>query len=714
MSRPRAVEGSSTASKPDFEALLKRISSMMVDVPADQVDPRIDETLAMLGAHMGVDRAFVDEFSKDRKSFRVTHMWTAEGIPAEDWIWDVNLVEQVPWYAARMLSGEHLVFESLEELPAEAGPATAYARETGIQSSAIVPLSIGGDVIGNLGFDCIRSPRSWSSELVRRLGLAADLVASALARREAQIELQRRLDFEGFVSRLSATFINLAGSEVDGRIEAGLRALGEFLVVGRASLLRFESQPRRLRVTHMWRSEGIPRDREVDGRSVEGRFPWLVEELTSNRSVSIETLESFPPEARAEREYCEREGIQSTLLVPVALEGEPAAAVALDAMRAPATWPSELVRRLRLVGEIFVNALARKDADDRVQMSLRSIEELKDRLRTENVYLREEIAGAQAFDEIVGDSPALTAVLNRIRHVASTDATVLITGETGVGKELVARAVHNQSRRKARALVKVNCGALPASLVESELFGHEKGAFTGATSKRVGRFELADGATILLDEVSELPLELQTRLLRVLQEGQFEPVGSSKTRRVDVRVIAASNRDLEMAVDAGLFRSDLYYRLNVFPIHVPPLRDRRSDIPLLVWHFIAKHRRRLGRVINSVPDSVMESLMAYGWPGNVRELENTIERAIIVTAGTELSLDAAGQGRGEIQVGAVPTPQAADETIDELQRAHIQRVLADADWKIKGRGNAAERLGLSPSLLRHRMKKLRIERPAKG
>ncbi len=444
------------------------------------------------------------------------------------------------------------------------------------------------------------------------------------------------------------------------------------------------------------------------------QFPWLTEELESFRTIRIDRLDDFPEEAPSERAYCERAGIRSTLLVPVGLAGHTVAAIALDALRASVRWPEGVPRRLRLVGEIFANALARKAADDQLRSALDEIGELKDRLEAENVYLREEIRDVHAFDEIVGDSPQMAAVMSRVRQVAHTDATVLITGETGVGKELVARAIHAQSRRHARPLVKVNCGALPATLVESELFGHEKGAFTGATSKRIGRFELADGGTIFLDEISELAPELQTRLLRVLQEGQFEPVGSSRTKTVDVRVIAASNRDLEAAIREQSFRADLYYRLSVFPIHVPPLRARAGDIPLLVWHAITKHRRKHGKRIESVPDHVMRALTRYDWPGNVRELENTIERAMIVSSGSELSLDRFEVGQLRFREHRAVWSEPADDTLDELQRTHILRVLAEANWKIKGEGNAAERLGISPSLLRHRMKKLGIERPAQA
>jgi transcriptional regulator with GAF, ATPase, and Fis domain len=285
------------------------------------------------------------------------------------------------------------------------------------------------------------------------------------------------------------------------------------------------------------------------------------------------------------------------------------------------------------------------------------------------------------------------------------NASVLLLGETGTGKELFARALHDRSRRRARTLVRVNCAALPPTLVESELFGHEKGAFTGAVSMRQGRFELADGGTILLDEIGDLSQEMQAKLLRVLQEGEFERVGSSRTRRVDVRVIAATHRDLEADVASGRFRADLYYRLSVFPIVLPALRERREDIPDLVWFFIHRHQRELGRRITRVPIAVMQALQQQAWPGNVRELENVIERAMILSQGDTLQLDQTF-GRRPLQSGDAAAPP--DERVDTMLRAHIESVLARCGGRISGANNAAERLGLHPNTLRFRMKKLGI------
>jgi PAS domain S-box-containing protein len=339
-------------------------------------------------------------------------------------------------------------------------------------------------------------------------------------------------------------------------------------------------------------------------------------------------------------------------------------------------------------------------------------EQERNRLRQQNVYLQEEIKSEYNFEEIIGGSGAMRSVLGKVAQVAQTDSTVLILGETGTGKELVARAVHNASKRKDRPLIKLNCSALPTGLVESELFGHEKGAFTGATEKRIGRFELADGGTIFLDEVGELPPEMQVKLLRVLQEREFERVGGGATIRVDVRVIAATNRDLEQAVAAGKFRQDLFYRLNVFPVRLPPLRERVEDIPLLVHYFVGRYAAKIGRAITRVSPEAMQHLATYAWPGNVRELENVIERAVILSSGPELGI--APEALPASPAGpAADDGRAADpEALREVERQHIVTVLKRTGWRVDGPQGAARVLNMHPSTLRSRMQKLGIRRSA--
>jgi formate hydrogenlyase transcriptional activator len=338
---------------------------------------------------------------------------------------------------------------------------------------------------------------------------------------------------------------------------------------------------------------------------------------------------------------------------------------------------------------------------------------LRDRLAAENVYLQEEIAQEHNFHEIIGRSAALREVLSRVEVVAPTPATVLVLGETGTGKELVARAIHDRSTRRERPLVKVNCAAITAGLVESELFGHVKGAFTGAGGERVGRFELADGGTIFLDEIGELPLDTQAKLLRVLQEREFEPVGSSETRKVDVRLIAATNRDLARAVEEGRFRSDLYFRLNVVPITVPPLRERREDVPLLLLAFADRYARELGKRIERISPETLRRASAYAWPGNVRELSNFVERAVVLAGGPVLEIEPELMPEPTPE-RAVPEPRASAQeaaTLDGALRRHLEGVLAETGWVIDGPHGAARLLGLRPSTLRSRLQKLGIRRP---
>jgi len=338
-------------------------------------------------------------------------------------------------------------------------------------------------------------------------------------------------------------------------------------------------------------------------------------------------------------------------------------------------------------------------------LAFQEIAELKDKLTAEKVYLEDEIRTEYNFEEIIGQSAALKRVLHQVETVAPTDSAVLICGETGTGKELVARAIHELSGRRGRTFVKLNCAAIPTGLLESELFGHERGAFTGAITQRIGRFELADGGTLFLDEVGDIPLELQPKLLRVLQEQEFERLGSTRTKRVDVRVVAATNRNLEEMVAAGTFRNDLYYRLNVFPIVLPPLRDRREDIPPLVRYFVQKFARRMSKPVETIPADTMAALSAYGWPGNVRELENAIERAVILTTGPALRVAAS-----EFRERTV-APSVGATTLEAAEREAILRALQESNWVLGGPQGAATRLGLKRTTLQSRLQKLGIDRP---
>jgi formate hydrogenlyase transcriptional activator len=415
---------------------------------------------------------------------------------------------------------------------------------------------------------------------------------------------------------------------------------------------------------------------------------------------------AYPGEAEA---YAD--GVRSFAIVPLLVRGRCLGTLAVASTRADQYAEADVAFLQEVAGQV---ALAIEN-----MTAYEQIAALTARLQRENTYLQEEIHDEHDFARMVGSSDALLALLRRVETVAPTDATVLVTGETGTGKELIARALHHQSARRARPLVKVNCSAISAGLVESEFFGHVKGAFTGALERRLGRFQLADGGTIFLDEVGDLPPETQVKLLRVLQEREFEPVGSSQTVRVDVRVIAATNRDLRAAVEAGRFRADLFYRLNVVPIEVPPLRRRRSDIPQLAMFFLARYARKFGQRVTTVAPETLERLATYDWPGNVRELQNVIERAVVLTPGTVLELDGdllrpAGPEprRFTPETSTAPGPDAGlAATLEEVERAHIAAALQRSGGVIEGPRGAAGQLRMHPNTLRSRMEKLGLRRP---
>ena len=516
--------------------------------------------------------------------------------------------------------------------------------------------------------------------------------------------LEQELEaFERLAADISTRFTYLPVDELPREIEATLRHVVEGLEVDRTTVFELAEGGGAIEAVHFWGRPGVPPMRRPDVDTMQ----WYLGRLRRGDIVRFEDIEDeLPAEATVERAYARQTGMKSNLSIPVSIGGRLVCALAIGTFTRRRAWPEPLVERVRLIAQIIAGALQRRRHELALRESLAEIKRLNRRLQAENAYLQEEIKSSHDFDDIVGDSEPLRLALTRVQQVAPTGSTVLLLGESGTGKELFARAIHARSPRRQRTLVRVNCAALPGSLIESELFGHEKGAFTGAIATRPGRFELADGATIFLDEIGDLPIELQGRLLRVLQEGEFERVGSSRTRRVDVRVIAATNHDLEAAVKDGRFRADLYYRLSVFPIVLPPLRDRPEDIPQLVWHFISAKQNQLGRHIAKVPAAVMDALQRHPWPGNIRELHNVVEQAMIRSVGDVLLLDEGFGGRRREPRELQSSPLLAD-----VERLHIEAVLAECGWRINGPGNAAERLGLHPNTLRFRMKKLGIVRP---
>jgi len=528
------------------------------------------------------------------------------------------------------------------------------------------------------------------------------VVQDITSRQEKESKLREQLRFEALLASVSRSFVEVSADKIDNQIEGNLARIAEHFEVDRATLARFSPDATRLAITHSWAREGFA---EMERLDMMVAFPWYSGKLAAGDAVRVSQRADLP-EGSLEREYADRVGLHAAVSVPTSVAGSAVCVIAMGSLSQERQWCDDTVDRLRLLGEIFALALNRVSIESALREANAEIERLNERLRAENVYLREEIAGAEGFDEIIGESTVLRAALRRVEQVAVTDATVLVVGETGTGKELVAHAIHRKSERSSRPFITVNCSALPAPLIESELFGHEKGAFTGAHARQIGRFELADGGTIFLDEIGDLPIELQSKLLRVLQTGDFERLGSSSQRRVDVRVVAATHRDLERAVEEGRFRADLYYRLRVVPIHVPALRERSGDIPLLVWYFLSTKRVRLRKTIEEVPRRVMDAFLRYDWPGNVRELENVIERAMILSPDRTLTLE-------DALVSKHPpgNRKRSPSSLSDVERGHIVETLEACAWRINGSGNAAERLGLHPSTLRLRMKKLGVHRP---
>ncbi len=633
-----------------FESMLSDLSSGFVNLEPAEVDREIEDAQRRVCDCLGLDVSDLWQVSpSDSDVLVMTHVYREiEGPPIPD---DFDARDYAPWTLKKVLSGEVVSLPSINDAPAEAAKDVETWSYFNITSVFSFPLTAGGgEVFGVLGFFAIEDECTWSDEIVQRLQLVAQIFANALKRKRTDAYL-----------RESEERLQLAAESA----EIGIWALDierqSFWATDRAREI-FGFQPdtevtmtRFLKSVHKTCRETVS---DAVRRSVEEGIP-----------VDIEYRIVHPE--RGDRWVHSSGRLQA----------------------------ASAVRPARLLGATL-DVTERRTAQDELERSLAEVQSLRRRLELENAYLKREYNLLHGGGRIVGESPAIMEVLGMVEQVAPTETTVLVEGETGTGKELVAKRIHELSPRSKRPLVKVNCAALPSTLVESELFGREKGAYTGAISREAGRFEIADGATILLDEIAELPFELQSKLLRVLEEGEFERVGSSRTLKTDVRVIAATNRDLETEVEAGRFRRDLFFRLAVFPIRVPPLRERRSDVPLLVWSMVQEVGSKMNRAVETIRRTDMERLQAYDWPGNVRELRNVVERALILCNDTTLQI-------------APPTSSSANSdtvmSLDEAQRRHILKMLGTAGGRIRGEGGAAELLGMKPTTLRSRMQRLGID-----
>ncbi len=588
---------------------------------------------------------------------------------------------------------EPLVIPSLREEPRFPGM-MCFLREHGFESVCVLPLTTVHRRIGSIGVASKRS-YAYTPDEVQFLSLVADQVALAIddalnfeASRKANAALQHKTERLKLLLDLNNALVsNLQLPELLRAISASIRSVfacdgvGVALPDAAAKALQFVA----------FDFPKYPGTKTGEGKRIPLDSDSQIARVFRTREAMSES-ENIDPLIRAE-------GVQSLCHIPL-ISRDRALGVLGLARLAPLPFTPRDVEFLQLVANQVAIAVENALAYD-------EIAQLKDRLAQEKVYLEDEIRSELNFEEIVGRSAALRKVLQDIETVAPTDSTVLIYGETGTGKELIARAIHNLSTRGRNAFVKLNCAAIPTGLLESELFGHEKGAFTGAVAQRIGRFELAHRGTVFLDEIGEIPLELQPKLLRVLQEREFERLGSSRTLTSDARLIAATNRDLTEMVEERQFRADLFYRLNVFPVQVPPLRERPEDIPLLVRHFVQQFARRMGKVVDTIPSDTMSALVRYYWPGNIRELQNLIERAVILSSGPVLKVPV-----GDLQRQAAPAAAASgkSETLEEAERRHILNTLEATGWVISGPRGAAHTLGMKRSTLQARMEKLGIRR----
>ena len=636
-----------------FESMLAELSSRFVNLEPAEVDREIEEAQRRVCECLDLDLSALWQLSPEEPGvLRMTHLYRPlGGPPIPD---DFDAREYFPWTLELVLAGEGVSLPSIDEAPAAGATDCANWRHFGIKSVFLFPLSTGGEsAIGAMSFHAVREERSYPDEIEQRLQLVSQIFANALVRKRTDATLresEERLQLAAEAAEVGMWMLDVEG----GQFWATERARQIFDYVADTDI----TMERFLNSVHPSCREPVT---EAVRRAVE-----------DGNEIDIEYRIVLSDES--ERWVHSRGRMQ----------------------QASATAP------VRLLG-VSVDSTERKHSEDELRQSYEEVNTLRRQLELENAYLQEKHKLQHGSGHIVGESPAIMGTLELVEQVAPAGTTVLIEGETGTGKELIAQRIHELSPQNGRPMVKVNCAALPSTLVESELFGREKGAYTGAVSREPGRFEVADGSTIFLDEIAELPLELQVKLLRVLEEGQFERVGSSRTMTTDVRVIAATNRDLHAEVDAGRFRRDLFFRLAVFPIRVPPLRERRDDVPLLVWAIVQELSVGMNKAVETIRRPDMEKLQRYDWPGNVRELRNVVERAMILCNGPRLRIGPPAEslsGDGEDQTVL---------SMDEVQRRHILKALEAAGGRIRGAGGAAELLGLKPTTLRSRMQRLGLD-----
>lgn len=513
---------------------------------------------------------------------------------------------------------------------------------------------------------------------------------------------------EVLLLEISARFVRLTLENLDVEILDGQRRICELLDLDRSTLWQQSvDDPAVVEITHVFQQIGLPPP--PNHTELEPMFPWCAAQLRQKKAVIINRLDDFPPAAAHDREMVRKYGTCAIAVIPLVIADTFHGALTFATSSEHAEWAESTVKWFRLIAEVFASALIRLKGDrelranaQKLSESLAEVNRLRDQLAEQNSHLRREVKLLAGHRPAIGESPSFQQLLSLVEQVAPTSSTVLLLGETGTGKGVIAARIHELSPRRDHQMVSVNCAAIPALLLESELFGREKGAYTGALSRQIGRFELAQGSTLFLDEIGELSVDLQVKLLRVLEEREIERLGSPRRVPIDVRIIAATNRDLQKAMRDGTFRQDLYYRLSAFPISIPPLRERPEDIPPLVHAFVQEFAGSFGKKIQTVSADSAAALRRYRWPGNVRELRNAVERAMITAKGRELTINLPADLDADCRAESL--------TLSCAEATHIKRVLRMTDGRIRGKGGAAEVLGLKPTTLESRMAKLGVDR----
>ncbi len=632
-----------------FVSLLGELSANLVNVPLESTDAVIESSMKKLVEFFEADRCHLGELSDDQSKITIPYFYSRTDINIPQ---ITNVGEDYLSFVFESIKKDKLIaFSKSSELPRHAKQERALINNMGIKSMLILPIKINNVVQFGFSLSTVTKHLQWEKQSINRIKIVANILANAIQRKIALKKLMEEKEWS----------------------EAVIQGMPQMTYV-------FDLQGRMKR----W------------NKNVEDLLEYTSEEMFDRNIGDLASEEDIERVNKTVQKIVEERKEYNVEYDLIAKSGK----------ILPSYYGSGKVAEIG--GELFivgqtVDISEMKEAQKKISIQLKEIEILKDQLEAENIYLRQELRSVGSYDEIIGESDILKHLLYRVEQVAPMDTTVLLEGETGTGKELFARAIHQKSNRSNKPMITVNCASLPTSLIESELFGHEKGAFTGAHQKQIGRFELANNGTLFLDEVGEIPIELQAKLLRVLQEGEIERIGNSNTIKIDVRVIAATNRNLEQEILQGRFRKDLFYRLNVYPITISPLRERASDILYLVEHLVKKFNHKFGKNITRIPSKVMEQLKMYDWPGNVRELENIIERAMILSKPPILMVEKLKNPDQNTKEKFQP--------LADLERDHIIKVLDQTLWRINGPKGAAQILDMHPETLRSRIKKFGIMRP---